>query len=326
VKFDTCQCWTFGTPLSSDARHLLYYINSTLIGVEDEETGMRLVSFRSNGQSGAGLLRDNLIFPLKNAGFSDAVSFIAAGEKEHKRAEGLLKTASSRKLLPLDSVRLTAPIPRPPKILCIGLNYRDHAKESKMEVPSVPTVFAKYASSVIGSGEPIVLSSATQKPDYEAEFAVVIGKRAKQIQRAKWKDCVFGYTIVNDVSARDVQLATSQWTLGKSFDTFAPMGPYVTTADEVPDPHTLDIRLSIGGETLQHSNTRELIFGVPELIEYLSSMLTLEPGDIISTGTPAGVGLGRTPPRWLQAGEEVLIEIDKIGILRNPVIAEKAAH
>lgn len=195
-----------------------------------------------------------------------------------------------------------------------------------MEVPSVPTVFAKYASSVIGPGEPIVLSAATQKPDYEAEFAVVIGKRAKRVQRAAWKDCVFGYTIVNDVSARDVQLATSQWTLGKSFDTFAPMGPHVTTADEVPNPHALDIRLSIGGETLQHSNTRELIFGVPELIEYLSSMLTLEPGDIISTGTPAGVGLGRTPPRWLQAGEEVLIEIDKIGTLRNPVIAEKASH
>ena len=287
---------------------------------------MRLVSFRSNGHTDAGLLRGDLVFPLKNAGFPDAVSFIAAEAKEQKRAEGLLKAASSRDLLPLDSVRLTAPIPRPPKILCIGLNYRDHAKESNMEVPSVPTVIAKYASSVIGPGEPIVLSAATQKPDYEAEFAVVIGKRAKRVKRAQWKDCVFGYTIVNDVSARDVQLATSQWTLGKSFDTFAPMGPHVITADEVPDPHALDIRLSIGGETLQHSNTRELIFGVPELIEYLSSMITLEPGDIISTGTPAGVGLGRTPPRWLRPGEEVLIEIEKIGTLRNPVIAEKTAH
>ena len=286
---------------------------------------MRLVSFQSNGHSGAGLLREDRVFPLENAGFPDALSFIAAGEKEQKRAEGLLRGASSRDLLALDSVRLSAPIPRPPKILCIGLNYRDHAKESKMEVPSVPTVFAKYASSVIGPGEPIVLSSATQKPDYEAEFAVVIGKRAKHLARGQWKDCVFGYTIMNDVSARDVQLATSQWTLGKSFDTFAPMGPHVVTIDEVPDPHALDIRLSIGGETLQHSNTRELIFGVPELIEYLSRMITLEPGDIISTGTPAGVGLGRTPPRWLQPGEEVLIEIDKIGTLRNPVIAEKTA-
>ena len=194
-----------------------------------------------------------------------------------------------------------------------------------MEVPAVPTVFAKYASSVIGPGEPIVLSAATQKPDYEAEFAVVIGRRTKQVQRSQWKDYVFGYTILNDVSARDVQLATSQWTLGKSFDTFAPMGPHIVTADEILDPHALDIRLSIGGETLQHSNTRELIFGIPELIEYLSRMMTLEPGDIISTGTPAGVGLGRTPPRWLRPGEEILIQIEKIGILRNPVIAEQAA-
>ena len=286
---------------------------------------MRLVSFHSNGDAGAGLVRDDRVFPLKNVGFSDAVSFIAAGEKEHQRGEGWLKEAALRDLIPLHSIKLTAPIPRPPKILCIGLNYRDHAKESKMEVPSVPTVFAKYASSVIGPGDPIVLSAATQKPDYEAEFAVVIGKRAKQVPRAQWRDCVFGYTIVNDVSARDVQLATSQWTLGKSFDTFAPMGPHIVTAEEIPDPHALDIRLSIGGETLQHSNTGELIFGVPELIEYLSQMMTLEPGDIISTGTPAGVGLGRTPPRWLKPGEEVLIEIEKIGALRNPVVAEAAA-
>ena len=286
---------------------------------------MRLVSFQNNGHTDAGLLRDELVFPLKNLGFPDAVSFIASGAKEHERVEGWLKQASSRDLIPLDSVKLAAPIPRPSKILCIGLNYRDHAEESKMEVPAVPTVFAKYASSVIGPGDPIVLSSATQKPDYEAEFAVVIGKRAKRVQRSQWKDCIFGYTIVNDVSARDVQLATSQWTLGKSFDTFAPMGPHIVSADEIPDPHALDIRLSIGGETLQHSNTRELIFGVPELIEYLSRMMTLEPGDIISTGTPAGVGLGRTPPRWLKAGEEVLIEIEKVGTLRNPVVAESEA-
>ena len=287
---------------------------------------MRLVSYRTDGQPEAGLVREDSIFPLKNVGFPDAVSFIAAGEKEHRRIENWLREASSRDLIPLNSINLIAPVPRPPKIFCIGLNYRDHAKESKMEVPAVPTVFAKYPSSVIGPGEPIVLSSATQKPDYEAEFAVVIGKRAKQVQRAQWQDCVFGYTIVNDVSARDVQLATSQWTLGKSFDTFAPMGPHIVTVDEIPDPHVLEIRLSIGGETLQHSNTRELIFGVPELIEYLSQMITLEPGDIISTGTPAGVGLGRTPPRWLKPGEEVLIEIDKIGALRNPVIAERAAN
>ena len=284
---------------------------------------MRLVSFKKNGYSGPGILHGSGVFPLRDIGFEDALSFIASGANEHERVQRLVNSASAREVLPLESVKLTAPIPRPPKILCIGLNYRDHAIESKMEVPSVPTVFAKYGNAVIGPGDPIILWSATQKPDYEAELAVVIGKRAKQVPRSEWQDYIFGYTIVNDVSARDVQLATSQWTLGKSFDTFAPIGPHVVTADEVTDPHALDIRLSIGGETLQHSNTRELIFGVPDLIEYLSKLLTLEPGDIISTGTPAGVGLGRTPPRWLRPGEEVVIEIEKIGTLRNPVIAEQ---
>jgi len=285
---------------------------------------MRIVSFTKNGTSGAGILHAHGVFPLQNVGFEDAVSFVAAGRQAREEVESLIAKTPARDLLPLDLVRLTAPIPKPPKILCVGLNYRDHAKESNMEVPSVPTIFAKYSNAVIGPGEAIVLSSATQKPDYEAEFALVVGKRAKRIQKSEWKEYVFGYTIVNDVSARDVQLATSQWTLGKSFDTFAPIGPHIVTADEVPDPHALDIRLSIAGETLQNSNTRELIFGVPELMEYISRILTLEPGDIISTGTPAGVGLGRTPPRWLRPGEEVVIEIEKIGTLRNPVIADQS--
>ena len=286
---------------------------------------MRLISFRKNGYSGPGILCGSGVFPLRDVGFEDALSFIRAATQERERVHKLVSNASPREVIPLENVRITAPIPRPPKILCIGLNYRDHAVESKMEVPSVPTVFAKYGNAVIGPGEPIVVPSVTQKPDYEAEFAVVIGKRCKHVSRSEWQDCVFGYTIVNDVSARDVQLATSQWTMGKSFDTFAPIGPHIVTADEVPDPHALDIRLSISGEILQHSNTRELIFNVPTLIEYLSSMLTLEPGDIISTGTPAGVGLGRTPPRWLRPGEEVVIEIEKIGTLRNPVVAEQSA-
>jgi len=287
---------------------------------------MRLISFRQNGHTGTGVLNGNGVFPLQNLGYHDALSFIAAGREVQQRVQDLSSRASARDLLPLDSLRVTAPIPRPAKILCIGLNYRDHAAESKMEIPSVPTVFAKFSNAVIGPGDPIILSSATQKPDYEAEFAVVIGKKAKHVANSQWKDHIFGYTILNDVSARDVQLATSQWTVGKSFDTFAPIGPHIVTADEVPDPHALDIRLSIGGETLQHSNTRELIFKIPDLIEYLSRAMTLEPGDIISTGTPAGVGLGRNPQRWLQAGEEVVIEIEKIGTLRNPVIAEPSAN
>ena len=287
---------------------------------------MRLVTFKKNGHGGAGLLHANGVFPLRGVGFDDALSFIAAGAEGRDKVMGPLHSASHRDLLPLESVRLCAPLARPPKILCVGLNYRDHAKESNMEPPSVPTVFAKYATAIVGPGDPIVLPAATQKPDYEAELAVVIGRRTKHIPRSDWQDYVFGYTILNDVSGRDVQLATSQWTLGKSFDTFAPMGPHIVTADEIPDPHSLNIRLSIGGETLQSSNTRELIFGVPDLIEYISRMVTLEPGDIISTGTPAGVGLGRNPQRWLRPGDEVIIEIEKIGTLRNPVIAERTGN
>jgi 2-keto-4-pentenoate hydratase/2-oxohepta-3-ene-1,7-dioic acid hydratase in catechol pathway len=287
---------------------------------------MRLVTFKKNGHGGAGLLHANGVFPLRGVGFDDALSFIAAGAEGRDKVKGPLHSASHRDLLPLESVRLCAPLARPPKILCVGLNYRDHAKESNMEPPSVPTVFAKYATAIVGPGDPIVLPAATQKPDYEAELAVVIGRRTKHIPRSDWQDYVFGYTILNDVSGRDVQLATSQWTLGKSFDTFAPMGPHIVTADEIPDPHSLNIRLSIGGETLQSSNTRELIFGVPDLIEYISRMVTLEPGDIISTGTPAGVGLGRNPQRWLRPGDEVIIEIEKIGTLRNPVIAERTGN
>src|SRR5438067_1719871 len=284
---------------------------------------MRLISFVKNGASGGGILKENGVLPLKDLGYTDAIAFITAGEPAMAAAKRIIEKASVRDLLPLSNVKVLAPIPRPPKIFCIGLNYRDHAIESKMEMPAVPTVFAKYSTAVTGPGAPIVISAATQKPDYEAELAVVIGKGGHRITRDDWQDYVFGYTILNDVSARDVQLATSQWTLGKSLSTFAPIGPHIVTKDEIADPHALDIRLSIGGETLQHSNTRELIFRVPELIEYISKFVTLEPGDIISTGTPAGVGLGRTPPRWLRAGDEVVIEIEKIGSLRNPVIAEE---
>jgi 2-keto-4-pentenoate hydratase/2-oxohepta-3-ene-1,7-dioic acid hydratase in catechol pathway len=221
----------------------------------------------------------------------------------------------------LSQVRLLAPLPQPGRIFCVGLNYRDHAVESKMEIPKVPTIFMKLPSAVIGPNESVRLPAMTQQPDYEVELAIVIGKGGRKIPKERWEEHVFGYTILNDVSARDVQLATSQWTLGKSFDTFCPIGPAIVTKDEIGDPHTLDIRLSIGGEMLQHSNTRELIFKAPELIAYLSSITALVTGDIISTGTPAGVGLGRTPQRWLKPGETMVAEIEKLGTLANPVTA-----
>jgi 2-keto-4-pentenoate hydratase/2-oxohepta-3-ene-1,7-dioic acid hydratase in catechol pathway len=191
-----------------------------------------------------------------------------------------------------------------------------------MKVQAVPTVFMKLASSVVGPDADVILPKNSTQPDYEAELAVVIGKPGYRIAAAEWEQHVFGYTIVNDVSARDVQLATTQWTLGKSFPTFTPMGPVVVSKDEVPDPHALDIRLAIDGEVLQNANTRDLIFKIPQLIEYVSSITPLEAGDLISTGTPEGVGLGRKPQRWLRPDEEMVITIEKIGELRNTTRAE----
>jgi 2-keto-4-pentenoate hydratase/2-oxohepta-3-ene-1,7-dioic acid hydratase in catechol pathway len=225
----------------------------------------------------------------------------------------------------LSEVTVLAPIPRPNKLICVGLNYRDHAIESKMEIPSVPTIFNKFATAVIGPGADIVIPKNSTKPDYEAEFAFVIGKGGRHIPADRWSEHVFGYTIVNDVSARDFQMATTQWLMGKTFDTFAPMGPWIVTADEIEDPHELGIKMTIGGEVLQNSNTRELIFRIPDLIAYLSSVFTLQPGDIVSTGTPSGVGFSHKPPRWLRPGDECVVWVEGIGELRNPVVAEQAA-
>lgn len=222
----------------------------------------------------------------------------------------------------LSAVRLLAPVPRPPKFICVGLNYRDHAAESGMQVPTVPTIFNKFSNVVVGPGGTVVLPKVSSKPDYEAEFAFVIGQGGRHIPAVRAFDHVLGYTIVNDVSARDFQTATTQWLMGKTFDTFGPMGPWIVTKDEIADPHALDISLEIGGETLQKSNTRELVFKIPELVEYISQVVTLEPGDVVATGTPAGVGFGRRPPRWLKPGEEMIVRIQGIGELRNPCVAE----
>jgi 2-keto-4-pentenoate hydratase/2-oxohepta-3-ene-1,7-dioic acid hydratase in catechol pathway len=222
----------------------------------------------------------------------------------------------------LAQVTLLAPILNPPRIFCLGLAYRDHALETHQAIPKVPTIFLKLTSALNGPHSTVVLPKLTQQPDYEAELAFVIGRGGKNIPADRWQEHIFGYTIMNDVSARDIQMSTSQWSLGKSFDTFAPLGPTIVTKDEIPDPHSLDIKLSIGGEILQHSNTSELIFRIPDLIAYISSVTSLQPGDIISTGTPSGVGLGRTPHRWLRPGETIITEIQGIGQLVNPVVAE----
>jgi 2-keto-4-pentenoate hydratase/2-oxohepta-3-ene-1,7-dioic acid hydratase in catechol pathway len=183
-------------------------------------------------------------------------------------------------------------------------------------------VFFKLTTSVIGPGDAIVLPKNSTMPDYEAELAFVIGKGGYRIPASAWREHVYGYTIVNDVSARDVQFASTQWSMSKSFPTFCPMGPAIVSADEIADPHALQISLTIDGETLQNSNTRELVFGIPKLIEYLSSITPLLPGDVISTGTPPGVGLGRNPKRWLRPGETVTVAIEGLGSLTNPTVAE----
>jgi 2-keto-4-pentenoate hydratase/2-oxohepta-3-ene-1,7-dioic acid hydratase in catechol pathway len=266
-----------------------------------------------------GVLLDNEVADLSSLGYPTLLKLIEAGQPALDEVTAKLPKAPR---ISLSSVILHAPIPRPPRVFGIGLNYLRHAVESNMAVPPFPVVFLKLSSSVVGPDVPIILPRLSTQPDYEAELAFVIGKPGYQIPAASAMDYVLGYTIVNDVSARDIQLSTSQWNLGKSFPTFTPIGPAITTADEIADPHNLNISLTIDGETLQDSNTSDLIFKIPALIAYISSITPLEAGDIVSTGTPEGVGLGRTPKRWLKPNEEVIVTIEQLGSLRNPTVAE----
>ena len=279
---------------------------------------MKLVTFEQGGRGDRpGLIGDGGLLDLSAEGFRDAIAFMAAP------ASVQADVAKKKPGIGLDEVKLKAPIPAPPRIFGIGVNYAEHAAESHVETQKVPTVFLVLSSAVVGPDENVILPKATSQPDYEAELAVVIGKPGYQIPASEAMDHVFGYTIMNDVSARDVQRATTQWSLGKSFPTFAPLGPWVVSKDEVPDPHSLKISLTIGSEKLQDSNTSLLIFRIPALIEYISGITPLQVGDVISTGTPAGVGMGRNPQRWIKPGEEMVIRIDNIGELRNKAVAEK---
>lgn len=226
-------------------------------------------------------------------------------------------------VLKRNDVRLAAPILDPQKIIAVGLNYRDHCIENNLEPPKSPIIFAKYPSAIIGDEEAIVLDEEVARQiDYEAEFAFVMGKRAQRVSEQDAMDYVAGYTIVNDVSARDLQFAEGQWVRAKSLDTFCPLGPALVTKDEVPDPHNLDVRCILNGRVVQYSNTKHLIFGVPYLVSFLSRGITLLPGDIISTGTPGGVGYHRKPQLFLKTGDTVRVEIEHIGILSNTVRQE----
>lgn len=219
-----------------------------------------------------------------------------------------------------DTVRLAPPIPNPTKVICLGLNYRDHAEEQNKPLPEKPMLFPKVPSALVGNGEPVVLPVDEPKVDHEVEFAFVIGKRARNVSAADAYDHVLGYTIMNDVSGRLAQGSEKQWLRAKGFETFGPMGPHIVTKDEIPDPHNLSLTCHINGELRQKSNTDQLIFQVPFLVEYLSRSMTLEAGDVVSTGTPGGVGVYRDPPIFLKAGDVMRLEIENIGVLENTIV------
>ena len=213
------------------------------------------------------------------------------------------------------------PIDRPGKIICVGLNYRDHAEEQGTALPEAPLLFAKWQNTLIGPGDPIVIPPVVTKCDYEAELGVVIGAQVRDVSAENALEAVAGYICVNDVSARDLQFADGQWTRGKSPDTFCPVGPALVSRDDIPDPQALPIRAILNGETVQESTTANMIFGVADVIAYVTRTITLEPGDLIATGTPAGVGAFRDPPLFMKPGDEITIEVDGIGSLTNPVVA-----
>jgi acylpyruvate hydrolase len=254
---------------------------------------------------------------------ADMLAFLEAGQGAIALAHQALAGATPDQGLDASEITLKAPILRPGKIICIGQNYLAHAQESNADAPPFPIIFSKYANAVIGHQEPIVIPRAVQKPDYEGELAAVIGRRGRNIPEADALDYVAGYMPLNDVSARDWQNRTGQWTIGKTPDTFCPMGPALVTADEIPDVQDLSLRTVIDDDVLQEGHTSLMIFPVAHLIADMSQVMTLEPGDVIATGTPAGIGAARTPPRWLRPGDVVRVEIERVGVLENLVIAEK---
>jgi 2-keto-4-pentenoate hydratase/2-oxohepta-3-ene-1,7-dioic acid hydratase in catechol pathway len=317
---------------------------------------MRLLTFETAGQQRLGAEWQDRVVDLQNVAAlqelliygasaaaalaerfpADMLGFLRGGAQTRAAAHEALAfldqlpddvvynlTGQSSLIYREDQIRRLAPVPRPGKIVCLGLNYRDHAAESGMAVPTEPVVFSKYASSVIGPGEPIVLPPDSDQVDYEAELVFVIGRPARGVPASEALDYVAGYTCGHDVSARDYQLKRGggQWMIGKTFDTFAPMGPVLVTADHGLDPHNLPIRCVLNGEVLQNSNTNQFVFSIGATIEYLSRIMTLEVGDVVFTGTPPGVGFARKPPVFLKDGDVAEIQIDGIGVLRNPVRA-----
>ena len=283
---------------------------------------MRLVTFQpARGTPCVGVAVGDQIFSLDRSVYPDMISFLLAGSEALAEAE-IIDRGKSRPQTEylFKDVVLFPPVPHRGKIIAVGLNYRDHAIETKQEIPTVPIIFAKFPSSINGPDAPVVLPKDDPQGDYEAELAVVIGRKTKAISAAEAPSCVAGYMPLNDVSARRWQFADKQWVRGKSCDTFCPTGPWLTTRDAVPDPHALSIRMRVNGNVVQDSNTSNLIFRIPELIAFISAAITLEPGDIIATGTPDGVGVFRKPPVFLKSGDVMEVDIEGLGVLCNPVV------
>ncbi len=274
---------------------------------------MRLARYEQAGTVATGVVIDDQVADL---GPVDPVMLLQAG------ASAMAAAADGARRVPLADVRLLAPLPHPPKFLAIGLNYADHIAEAGMQAPEFPVFFNKQTTCVTGPGDPIHVPRVSALVDYEGELGIVIGRRCRHVPASRAHEVIAGYTIVNDVTVRDWQFKAPTMTIGKSFDTHGPTGPWVVTADEIADPQDLRIRTWVNEQLLQDASTKEMIFDCAQQIETLSTAFTLEPGDLIATGTPAGVGIVRKPPVFLQPGDSVRIEIDGIGTLENPVIAE----
>ena len=286
---------------------------------------MKLATFTHQGRTGIGVVTDESIVDLAAAAPElprEMVAFLGAGREALDSARKAVAGKAGR--IALSALKLEAPIARPPEFLAIGLNYADHVAETGREKPSFPMFFNKQATCVVGPNDPIHLPRASKALDYEGELGFVIGRRCRHMPRDRAHEVIAGYLIVDDVSVRDWQMRAPTMTLGKSFDTHGPIGPWIVTPDEIGDPHALDLKTFVNGEMRQHSNTRHLIFDCFAQVETLSTVFTLLPGTIVSTGTPGGVAAAMKPPKWLVAGDVVRIEIEKIGKLENQVIAEPA--